>query len=92
LGRSGIIGTSIIFKKDVNEGVMVATGSLSLSLAGKRWRMCFKRNAVSAEVGVVVVSKNKPSKNVCADKISSLDLRWDTRNGRVMGREKQKGV
>jgi hypothetical protein len=75
LGRSGIIGMSMIFRKDVDEGVMVATGSLLLSEAGKRCRMCFKTNAVSAEVGVAVVSKNNPSKNVCADKISSLDLR-----------------
>jgi hypothetical protein len=65
----------MIFRKDVEEGVMVATGSLLLSKAGKRRRMCFKMNAVSAEVGVAVVSKNNPSKNVCADKISSLDLR-----------------
>jgi hypothetical protein len=66
---------SIIFKKDVNEGVMVATSSLLLSIAGKRRHTCFKMNAVSAEVGVAVVSKNRPSRKVCADKISSLDLR-----------------
>jgi ribosomal protein L12E/L44/L45/RPP1/RPP2 len=65
----------MIFRKDVNEGVMVATGALLLAKAGKTQCTCFKMNAVLVEVGVEVVSKNKPSKKVCTNKISSLDLR-----------------